>query len=333
MAEEAAAVEQVQETPPAEDTGVVVEVASDTDKPGKPQLTDEEVEKLDTTPADDEISRYAKDAQKRIKSLHIANQEWRRRVVQSSKDLATATSLAEQLYKENQQLKTSNTRSEAALIDQALERTKAQLVSARQKARAAYNSQNTDEIIAANEEVARYVAEADRLQLLKPTAGTKEPEGASGAAEATEEPSIRASQPQPVSQSTQTWLQKNAWFGKPGEEELTGFALGVHNALEKQGITDVSNPQAYWSAIDKRMRETFPQRFQAAEATASRESRPVTVTGATRTNGAAQPERRSPRHITLTESQVRIARSLGLTNEQYATQLVKESAAGKERVQ
>jgi len=49
----------------------------------------------------------------------------------------------------------------------------------------------------------------------------------------------------------------------------------------------------------------------------------VAVAGATRTNGSAEP-RRGPRHVVLSESQVSLARSLGLTNEQYAMQLVRD---------
>ena len=52
-------------------------------------------------------------------------------------------------------------------------------------------------------------------------------------------------------------------------------------------------------------------------------TRPVAVAGATRTNGTAEP-RRGPRHVVLTESQVSLAHSLGLTNEQYAMQLVRD---------
>src|SRR5215471_13891560 len=106
---------------------VTVEVLPDEDKPGRPQLTDEEVAKLAEAPSDDEVSRYAKDAQKRIKNLHTINLEWRRRVVQSTKDVATATSLAEQLYRENQQLRDSVGRSETALIEQAIQRAESQL--------------------------------------------------------------------------------------------------------------------------------------------------------------------------------------------------------------
>lgn len=307
---------------------ITVEVAEDNNEgQGRPTLSDEEVSKLEEPPPQDEVGRYAKTAQKRLEALRLANTEWRRRVVQAGKDVATATTLAEQLYRENQQLKQSSARSEAALIAQALERTKAQLEQAKQRAKLAYSAQNPEEIVAANEDVARYVAEADRLRLLQPAAPPKDSDPAPAA---TPPP---PSQTQPVSEPTQAWLRKNTWFNRPGEEKMTGFAMGVHQSLEKQGITEASNPQAYFAAIDKELRETFPSRFQNGDPAPSA-GRPVTVTGATRVNGAATAsEKRSPRHIVLSESQVRIARRLDLTPEQYAAQLVKEENAAKERVQ
>lgn len=306
-----------------EDGGVTVEVAPDK---GKPELTDEEVEKMAELPAEDEIGRYAKDAQKRIKSLHISNQEWRRRVAQANKDVATATSLAEQLYQENQSLRSNVGRSEAALIDQAIQRAESQLAQAKLGARAAFASQDPDAIVTANEMVARFVSEVDRLKLLKPTAEAPPPAG-----EAPPQPQAQPPQPaqRPVSEGVKKWISKNSWFGKPGEEEITNFALGVHQSLERQGITEEGDPDQYWSTINRRLREVYPKRFQeaapAGEKPAESEGgrRPVTVTGATRT--ATTPNGGSKRHVVLTESQVRIAKSLGITNEQYAAQLVKES--------
>lgn len=313
---------------------LTVEVASDdTGKLGKPELTDEEVSKLDQAPPEDEIGRYAQAAQKRIKAMQIANQEWKRRAVQANHDMATATTLAQQLYQENQQLKTSVGRSETALIEQALQRTEAQLQSARQKAKAAYSSGNPDEIVTANEEVARYVAEADRLRLLRPAAGQEGEAAPHNQPSQNQPPSPAQSQRTPV---LNAWLERNPWFQTDeraaqgaGDQEMTRYAMEVHGALASQGITEGAGDK-YWGVINERMRERFPDRFSAPP---KPNGRPVTVTGATRTNGAAASPPRSPRHVVLSESQVRIAHSLGLSPEQYAAQLIKDQAAKGERVQ
>lgn len=310
----------------AEPEGVTVEVAPYNEKPGKPQLSDKEVEEMDTLPPDDEIGRYAKDAQKRIKSLHIANQEWRRRSVQSNKDAAVATNLAHQLFNENQQLKASRQQSEQALIGQALQRAEAQLEQAKSRFRAARHSSDTDGELAAQEEIARYVAEADRLRLLSPAPPSREggqPSAAAAPPQAAAGPPN--GQPQPMTDTTKEWLGRNVWFGKPGEEELTNYALGVHQSLERQGITELSNPREYWSTIDKKIRGKFPERFEAVEPDRpTNGNRPVAVTSATRTNGTEPKPRSGPRHVVLSESQVKLARSLGISNEDYARQLVRD---------
>jgi hypothetical protein len=307
--------------PNTEQPEVTVEVQPYDEKPGKPQLSDEEVEKLDTLPAEDEITKYAKDAQKRIKSLHIANQEWRRRVVQSTRDVATATNLAQQLYQENQQLKVSTQRSEGALIEQALQRADAQLAQAKSRFMGARHAGDMAQELAAQEEIAQAVAERDRLRLLRP-APVRDGEQGSPAQPAAQPP---PPQPQEETEGLQTFRRRNPWFQKPGEEKMTGYAFGIHNALDRQGITEANNPKEYWATIEREMREAFPQRFgEKPEKPEKPEgARPVAVAGATRTNGAAEP-RRGPRHVVLTESQVSLAHSLGLTNEEYAMQLVRD---------
>jgi hypothetical protein len=301
---------------------VVVEVQPDDEKPGKPQLSDEEVEKLDSLPPDDEIGKYAKDAQKRIKSLHIANQEWRRRVVQSTRDVATATNLAQQLYQENQQLRTSTQRSEQALIEQALQRADAQLAQAKSRFLQARNNNDTAQELVAQEEIAQAVSERDRLRLLRPAPVRDGEPTAAPSAQPAAAASPVSGQPPQMSEGTQNWMRRNPWFNQPGEEKMRGFAMGVHEALEKQGITELNNPKEYWGTIDRELRATFPSRFADKEKPEGG-SRPVAVAGATRTNGTSEPKR-GPRHVVLTESQVSLARSLGLTNEQYAMQLVRD---------
>ena len=298
------------------DEGVTVEVQPYNEKPGKPQFSDEEVERMDTLPPKDEIGKYAEDAQKRIKSLHIANQEWRRRAVQSTKDMATATTLAQQLFGENQQLKASRERSDQALIDQALGRAESQLKQAEQRYIAARQAGDPTQEVAAQVEIARYVAEADRLRLLRPAAPSKE--------ETAAPPSMTPPPPPPLSEDHKTWLGRNTWYNKPGEEEMSQFALGVHHSLERQGIFENSNPREYWGSIDRRLREKFPERFETQADKPTNGSRPVAVAGATRTNGTDPKAQRGPRHVVLSESQVKLARALGVSNEDYARQLVRD---------
>jgi len=311
-----------EEQKPEAEPEITVEVQSDRDEEkGRPQLSDEQVEKMDTAPPDDEIARYAKDAQKRIKSLFTANQEWRRRVVQSQKDVATATDLAQKLYNENQDLKKNVQRSESALIDQALQRAESQLAAAKQRAFQALTSQtaNPQAIIDAQEEMARAVAEADRLRLLKPASPNGEAEEPPPPS-----PQQQMQQQAPASAATQAWVQRNPWF--QANAEMRNYAMSVHEALANQGVTE-QNGTAYWGAIDQEMRKRYPEQFGLKMTEPKEATRPVAVTGTTRTNTNGAPSvPKNPRHVVLSESQVRIANSLGISPEEYAKAYVKYEA-------
>jgi phage I-like protein len=104
--------------------------------------------------------------------------------------------------------------------------------------------------------------------------------------------------------------------------------MTVHESLANQGITE-QNGTAYWGAIDQEMRKRYPEQFgmKISEPKETTSTRPVAVTGATRTNGAPQAAPKNPRHVVLSESQVRIANSLGITPEDYAKEYIKYEAA------
>ena len=312
------------------ESDIVVEVAPD-DRPVTLQLSDEDVEKLAEAPADDEVSRYAKDAQKRIKSMHQANQEWKRRVIRANNDLATATNLAQQLYQENQALKTNVGRSESALVEQAIQRADAMLAQARSNFKAARANADIDAETKAQEDIARYVSEGERLRLLKPSASGTEGEQQPPAAAPV--PQVATPRKVAVTPTTQAWVDRNPWFNDPQEDEMRGFAMGVHAKLARQGVTEETDPTRYFSEIDKRLRERFPERFKTADGDGQqpqqRTHRPVAVVGGQRTGAPPNGNGNGKRHITLSESQVRIAHGLGLTPEQYAAQLVKDQKEGR----
>jgi hypothetical protein len=287
-------------------------------------LSDEDLAKQ-TEVSDDEISRYANEAQKRIKGLRTAYQEQRRRAEQWSKDASTASNLADQLYRENQSLKQNVARSETALIDQAIQRAQAETEQAKHKAKQAFASQDPDLIVAANEEMARSVAELDRLKLLKPAAVAQERE-----APAPPPPPQQQESPR-ISERTRDWVSHNPWFGK--DNEMTQYAMRQHQHLALDGITEENNPDLYWRTIEDRLKQQYPDKF--ARPTEGR-ARPVAVTGGTRANGSATPSAGGKQVIHLTESQVRLAKRLGITLEDYAKQLVideKEKAAEKGSIQ
>ena len=99
---------------------------------------------------------------------------------------------------------------------------------------------------------------------------------------------------------------------------MTSFALGLHQKLVKQGVNPRSDD--YYEKINSRMRQVFPESFEdddEQEVSAEEPRRKATVV-ASATRSVA------PKKITLSRSQVAIAKKLGVPLEEYAKQVALE---------
>jgi hypothetical protein len=90
---------------------------------------------------------------------------------------------------------------------------------------------------------------------------------------------------------------------------MTAFALGLDARLKEEGVDPQSN--TYYEKINARMRQVFPDQFDEEPESTKRKSSNV-VAPATRST--------SPKKVTLNQSQVAIAKRLGISLEDYAKQ-------------
>jgi len=123
-----------------------------------------------------------------------------------------------------------------------------------------------------------------------------------------------APRPQPkVDPRAEEWAEKNEWFGT--DTVMTHTAYGIHRQLVEIERFDPQSDE-YYDELDRRIAETFPNKFgKASNAQNTRSSRPVqTVAPATRSSGANNVRRT----VRLTPSQVAIAKKLGVPLEEYA---------------
>jgi hypothetical protein len=120
-----------------------------------------------------------------------------------------------------------------------------------------------------------------------------------------------------LDEKTLRWQAKNQWFGTPGYEELTAFALGLHQKLVATGIDPRSDE--YFERVDSRLHQVFPDVFkdvaQKSEPTSTKKPATV-VASATRTSGAKKV-------VKLTTTQQRLADKFGLSHKQYAQEVLK----------
>jgi hypothetical protein len=101
------------------------------------------------------------------------------------------------------------------------------------------------------------------------------------------------------------WATRNSWFGE--DSAMTFAAFGLHKKLvEDEGF----DPQddSYYTELDRRLQTEFPQKLGSSKRPAQ------TVAGVSRASNASGRSRR----VKLTQTQVAIAKKLGVPLEEYA---------------
>jgi len=295
-----------------------VEVVDDTPEEDKNRPARTEGTKPDI-PEDDEISSYKGDVQKRIKTLKYEYHEERRKKEAAEREKEEAVKHAERILQENNKLRKTLDDGEAVLVEQVKGKASAMIEAAKKEYKEAYEAGDPDKITEAQIKLNQAQNEAFRVQDYKPKPRTQEPDP------------NQVYKPAPVQKHEPTkedkaWMAENDWFQKEGEEAMTGFALGVHQSLIKKGINPKIDPESYYGEIDKRMRATFPDYFNKNVVETEEVTAPPRQAGSV----VAPPTRsaKKPRKVQLTSTQVNLARRLGLSNEQYAAQLLKEASNG-----
>lgn len=322
--------------------GVMSPVGSAKEAPGVNPDNDElEIEIVDDLPRkpvkagaapaashddDDELAGYSEKVKKRIAKLKWQQGEAERKAEAAERMREEALTYAQRLMAENQQYQGLIQRGEGALIGQIKTRAQLQLETAKEKYRAAYEAGDTDKIIAAQEDLLTAqteLREAEKHERAIQSRTKTQPAGqpAPTAPQPTAQPGNNSPAP---SEKALKWAERNPWFGARGDKEMTALAYGIHERLIRdEGIQP--DTDEYYEAIDEAIRTRFPERFeQEPETRKTPQTRqPSSVVSAPKRSTGA-----GPRRIALTATQVSLAKRLGLTPEQYAKQLMKESNNG-----
>jgi len=103
------------------------------------------------------------------------------------------------------------------------------------------------------------------------------------------------------------WQAKNQWFGSQGFEEVTSFALGLHQKLVNSGVDPRSDE--YYQQIDSRIKNTFPEVF-GEQKSAQAAKRPSNVVApASRSSGVKK--------VQLTPTQAALVKKFNLDPKKY----------------
>jgi hypothetical protein len=302
--------DEVQNTNVEVDDGNDIEIEIEDDTPerdrGRKPLSHEVAD-----PTDEEIESYSDKVKNRIKELTHARHDERRSKEAVLREKQELERLAQQLIAENKNLKTNVNKSQEAVIEGAKQKVATELETARRKLREAQESFNTDDILAAQEEMVDAKMRAEKINNYRPT-----PLQEDNFPVQTQQ--IEAQQAPPDEKSLR-WQARNQWFGAPGFEEYTSYALGLHKKLVTSGISPSSDE--YFEQINARVKSAFPELFGETEkkSSATAAKRPSTVVASASRSTATGK-------IKLTTTQMALAKKFGLTPQQYAAQVMKLEA-------
>lgn len=309
------AVEGEDEGEGASDDADDVEIVDDTppeDRGREPSEPPQDV-------TEEELERYSEKVRKRIQHFAKGYHDERRAKETAARERAELERVAKQLYDENQKLKGTVGKSQTALLDQAKKVVQSELSTAKSQYREAYEAGDADKILEAEDALASARAKADKLNNIRPQALQTPQHDTQLHNDRPESPPPQAPAPS-VDPKAEAWAQQNDWFGK--DEEMTSFALGTHQKLVKNGVDPTSDE--YYERLNSRMRQVFPENFGEAE------SKPEGGKGQNRNTVVAPATRsRAPKKVTLTKSQVAIAKRLGVPLKAYAEQLAEEMRKSK----
>ena len=292
---------------------------------GKPDAEEEfSVEIEDDTPAedrnrapaeppdevtDDELASYDEKVQKRIKKFTRGYHDERRAKESAVREREAAEALARQLFEENKALQTRLSSGSQEYIEQAKKVAESDMESAKRKYREAYDAGDPDAMVSAQEEMAKATLKLDKTASMKPLPAP--------------EKDVQYQPQQRIDTRAEEWKERNKWFGK--NRAMSAFALGLHAELvEEKGINP--NSDKYYQEIDRTMRKRFPEAFGSYEdeTTSQNVSEPAdedeTPRRATKPAAVVAPATRStpPTRVKLKQSEVAIAKRLGIPLELYA---------------
>ena len=288
----------------------------------EPESNSPEIEVIDDTPeedrgrkpmdeapkdvTDEELSKYDESVQKRIKHFTKGYHEERRAKESAEREKDEALRLAQAVLAENKKLKGSVNQNQTALLEQAKKVVSGEVEAAKRMYREAYEAGDTDKLVEAQEALTHAKIRADKVNNFRPAPLQVE----ETPVQITQQPTRAA----PVDDKLLAWQDKNQWFGS--NKRMTAYALGLHEELVGEGIP--SGSDEYYRRINTDIRERFSDQFGAEESVDAKPQR-------TKSNNVAPATRSTaPRKIVLTQTQVNLAKRLGVPLELYARKVAEE---------
>ena len=250
---------------------------------------------------DKELENYSKDVQRRIAKLTGKWREAQRQRDEAIEFARIQKQKAEEASKKYTSLETTSIKDRESNLKSLLDAQKAKLAQAREAG-------DVNAEVDIQKEISRLGYEEVRLKELSAAAET---------VPAQKEQEIPSYQPQQTQikepdEKAEAWASNNRWFGT--DKAMTYTAFDVHKTLVDEEGYDPKSDE-YYAEIDRRMRVEFPHKFDNNNDKKGETTKPTqTVASATRS------VKQGRKTISLTPSEVAIAKKLGVSLEDYAKQ-------------
>ena len=293
---------------PDEAEKIEVEVESDVPKQDRGKTPSEPafVESMEN----DELDEYSEAAKQKIAGFRKIYHDERRAKEEADRERAEAINIAKQLFEENKALKGRVNHSESYAVSSYKTSAEREMEMAKREYKEAYDSGDGDRLVEAQEKMTSARIKLDKAENVAQNMQQKN----SLQQERNEVQIQQQPEKAPRDQKAASWQDRNSWFGQ--DDEMTSLALGLHEKLVKENGMAYATTDEYYKRIDETMRKRFPENFEEVEDDKPRQKLSTVVASASRST--------SSKKVRLTTSQQTIAKKLGLTNEQYARELVKE---------
>ena len=293
---------------------IQVEIEDDTppEDRGRKPLPKEIVNELEN----DDLEEYSEKVKKRLSQMKKVWHDERREKERAIREREEAIRVAQTRDQEVRQLRQRIGHNEQAFIKEAEKSANTDLNIAKERMKQAFETGDADKITEAQEALTDAKLKLQNISRVKPT--LQESEERVETPQQTQAPQPSAPSPDPKAEA---WRDRNTWFGV--DEEMTALALGLHEKLVRSGVDPRTDE--YYRRVDETMRKRFPEAFDDAEEDEQPQTKQAQKPARTKPANVVAPVTRgtAPRQVRLTPTQVAIAKRLGLSNEQYARELMK----------
>jgi len=288
-----------------------IEIEDDTPEEdrGRTPSDPEKVKKLEIEV--DDLDKYSKEAKdKLIRMKRVWNDE-RRAKEAAERERQEAIVAARTLYAKNKRLEEMLTKGEGDYKEAQITAAQAKLKAAKKALKSAHEAGDSDALAEASVEIGKYQAELDKAENFKLPPLQEDNF-------VVQPPQQIQSIPKPDNRVLE-WQSENPWYGQ--DTEMTATALGIHEKLKNDGVRIGS--EEYYERLDKTMRKRFSEYFEE-EAPEEKPKAPAKTKAGT----VVAPATRStaPKKVRLSQSQVALAKKLGITPEQYVREMLKMEA-------